>query len=81
MLVMTRRGLLSTDIVSGVLNLIMVSSEVRLFLPMLHTPVATLGHAASIMLLELLWYKFQIKFINRIYTERHHPLCFLNVYK
>lgn len=43
----------------------MVSSEVRLFLPMLHTPVASLGHAALIMLLELLWYKFQIKFISR----------------
>lgn len=47
----------------------MVSSEVQPFSPMLHTPVTTLGRAALIMLLELLWYKFQIKFINRIYKE------------
>lgn len=49
--------------------MIMVSSEVQPFRPMLHTPVTTLGHAALIMLLELLWYKFQIKCINRIYKE------------
>lgn len=50
----------------------MVSSEVQPFRPMLHTPVTTLGRAALIMLLELLWYKFQIKFINRIYKEITH---------
>lgn len=49
--------------------MIMVSSEVQPFRPMLYTPVTTLGHAALIMLLELLWYKFQIKCINRIYKE------------
>lgn len=59
----------------------MVSSEVQPFHPMLHTPVTTLGRAALIMLLELLWYKFQIKYINRIYIKRYHPVCFLNVYK